>query len=120
MSVANRPAKHCVFVYGTLKKGGSNHDLLAGFRGISATAPGIALHAGPHYPFAVRGTGTAFGEVYTVDERTLGKLDVLEDHPHDYVRELICVHLEDGNTIQAWIYLNESAHRHPRIASGRW
>ena len=120
MAIHERGPKHCVFVYGTLKKGQCNHALLAGFKGIAARAAGIVLHAGPAYPFAVRGAGTAIGEVYAVDNQTLAKLDALEDHPNDYVRELTPVHLEDGETVHAWIYLNQAGLRYPPIASGLW
>jgi gamma-glutamylcyclotransferase (GGCT)/AIG2-like uncharacterized protein YtfP len=54
---------HHVFVYGTLKRGECNHGFLARFQGVSAQAEGIVLHAGPCYPYAVRGEDTASGEV---------------------------------------------------------
>jgi gamma-glutamylcyclotransferase (GGCT)/AIG2-like uncharacterized protein YtfP len=111
---------HHVFVYGTLKRGECNHGFLARFQGVSAQAEGIVLHAGPCYPYAVRGEDTASGEVYTVDNLTLAKLDTLEEHPSYYVRELIPVRREDGGIIQAWIYLNEKARQYPRLASGLW
>jgi gamma-glutamylaminecyclotransferase len=111
---------HNVFVYGTLKSGQSNHPLLQGHSGQVAIAPNINLHAGPHYPFAVRGEGQTIGEMYEVNKTTLRKLDRLEGHPHDYKRELIPILLAEGQQIEAWIYLNQKAYRYPRILDGKW
>ena len=55
--------KNKVFVYGTLKKGYGNHHRLRDAKGYPAVAPKIDLHAGPFFPFAVRGKGQAIGEV---------------------------------------------------------
>ena len=115
-----------VFVYGTLKTAQVNHHLLDGPRGslrtapIVAVAPGIVLHAGPDYPFAIRGQGQAKGEVYTITEAVLRKLDELENHPHDYHREITPVILANYQRILAWIYLHRQAYRYPKIATGNW
>ena len=50
-----------VFVYGTLRRGGSNHDLIA--------------------------DGRLLGEVYGVTPSMLQTLDRLEDVPHLYIRD---------------------------------
>jgi gamma-glutamylaminecyclotransferase len=113
-------AMHKVFVYGTLKSGYCNHDLLQGAKGYPAVAPQIDLYAGPSYPFAMRGQGQAVGEVYEVNNLLLKKIDRLEGHPQYYHRELTSVILEDGKTIQAWIYLNNDAYPYPRVADGNW
>ncbi len=105
--------RHFVFVYGTLKKGERNHHLLQGCKGTKALAPGMRVHCGPGYPYAIRGEGTAIGELYEVDEQTLKRLDELEGHPEYYRRELTEVVLEDGKELTAWIYLNERALRYP-------
>ncbi len=104
-----------IFVYGTLKKGQSYHYLLRGCQGYRAIAPRIVLHAGPHYPFAIRGLGQAIGEIYNIHDALLQKLDELEDHPNDYHREITPVILANGNMIRAWIYLHKQACRYPRI-----
>ena len=111
---------HKVFVYGTLKQGGDNHSLLRGTKKYPAIAPKINLHAGPFYPFAIRGQGQAIGELYEVNEATLRKLDELEGHPHDYQREITRVILENKQTVMAWIYLNKKAYHYPRIVDGIW
>ncbi|BAP55003.1 hypothetical protein THII_0706 [Thioploca ingrica] len=115
-----------IFVYGTLKKGQINHHLLCGPRGSSriaplpATAPGIVLHAGPHYPLAIRGQGQAIGEVYTITESVLKKLDVLENHPNDYHREITPVIMAQGHRLLVWIYLHNQAYYYPKITTGLW
>jgi gamma-glutamylaminecyclotransferase len=115
-----------IFVYGTLKKGQINHYLLCSHRGSSritplpATAPGIVLHAGPHYPLAIRGQGQAIGEVYTITESVLKKLDVLENHPDDYHREITPVIMAQGHRLLVWIYLHNQAYHYPKITAGLW
>lgn len=72
-----------VFVYGTLKRGGSNHALLAGqaFMGEAETLPGHALYDLGGYPGMVEldgSEGRVTGEVWSVDSRCLEALDRLE------------------------------------------
>ena len=45
------------------------------------------------------------GEVYRVDKQTLQELDVLENHPTLYERELQDVKASDGTQFKVWIYL---------------
>jgi gamma-glutamylaminecyclotransferase len=72
-----------VFVYGTLKRGGSNHSYLAGqqFLGPARTAPGFTLYSLGDYPGMVRApadpAGVA-GELWAVDIGCLRRLDKLE------------------------------------------
>lgn len=96
-----------VFVYGTLKKGGSWHRLLSGskYLGSASTqheytltkdmvpmvwdAPGVRIH----------------GEVYGVSDDTLRRLDELEGHPSWYTRREVPVVLDgSGEVIIAWLY----------------
>ncbi|MCP9771172.1 gamma-glutamylcyclotransferase [Synechococcus sp. Tobar12-5m-g] len=118
-----------VFVYGTLKRGESNHHWLTG-----ATCLGRRRLAGAHlhdlgaYPQAVRAEAaaaapldpTAFlhGELYGVDDHGLARLDRLEDVPHDYERSR--VRLTDGDT--AWVYLGrpEQVRGLPLVPFGDW
>ncbi|MDB6115649.1 MAG: ytfP [Lacunisphaera sp.] len=72
-----------VFVYGTLKRGGSNHLFLAGqrFVGNVRTAPGFTLYSLGDYPGMVRAPGDTAGvagELWAVDENCLPELDRLE------------------------------------------
>ena len=72
-----------VFVYGTLKRGGSNHSLLAGQQllGPARNPPGFTLYSLGDYPGMVRApddkTGVT-GEVWAVDDACLQQLDELE------------------------------------------
>ena len=73
-----------LFVYGTLKRGLSNHAFLAGqeFVGQGRTLPRYRLyHCGP-YPGLVtvlEGGIAVEGEVWRVDEPTLRRLDEFEE-----------------------------------------
>jgi len=49
------------------------------------------------------------GEVYSVDDATLKRLDQLEGHPDAYRREQAEVVLEDGTELIAWIYFFDTA-----------
>ncbi len=113
--------KHEVFVYGTLRRGEGNHELLARaeFLGFSRTEAAYTLYDLGAYPgVVVGGADVVHGELYRVDGATLAALDRLEEHPDYYRRETIV--LNDG--AQAWIYLlpaSEAAGA-PRIVSGDW
>jgi len=98
--------KHSVFVYGTLKRGGPNHDLYLGsqcsgtakFRCAAVTRCSwplvIASKYNIPYLLAAKGTGHQIkGEVFDVDQVTLDALDGLEGHPEYYERSVIDVHL---------------------------
>lgn len=100
-------ARYGVFVYGTLKKGFSNHRFLrdAVFVGDGWTVKSYALYL-DEYPGVYQGTPVSRvrGEVYEVDRGLLARLDALEGHPVLYRREEIDVLLDDGRTVRAWIY----------------
>ncbi|ALG68897.2 gamma-glutamylcyclotransferase family protein [Beggiatoa leptomitoformis] len=112
---------HNLFVYGTLKRGQTNHFFLAGLPAKLAKAPQIVLHTGKDYPFARRGKGITYGEVYYINHRLLTKIDRLERHPDLFQRELTTVILLPKRIhIEAWIYLHKQARRHPRVMKGHW
>jgi len=72
-----------VFVYGTLKRGGSNHHFLEGQRFVTEaqTKPLFALYDLGGYPGLVRtleAPESVMGELWEVDELALSRLDVLE------------------------------------------
>ncbi len=83
--------KTLLFVYGTLKRGLSNHHLLADqdFRGEAATeAHYRVIDLGPHPGLVVdRKQGIAIrGELWEVSERCLAELDAFEEVPGPFVR----------------------------------
>jgi gamma-glutamylaminecyclotransferase len=83
---------HRVFVYGTLKSGFRNHYLLKGceFVGSAATVP-IYRMIENGFPVIIpdpEGKPLA-GEIYTVDDEALARLDQLEREGSSYDRKLI-------------------------------
>lgn len=109
--------KYRVFVYGTLKRGESNHRLLARSRfvGVATTEPRFRLLEayGGAYPYLVAGQQSIRGEVYEIDGGTLYSLDRLEGYRADsevnhYNRETITVTIDDEQ-VEAMVYvLNEN------------
>ena len=84
-----------LFVYGSLKRGCSNHRQLRGqtFVGSARTQPGYRLFDLGDYPgmipFAADRDGVA-GEVWSVDDACLARLDKFEGTPEGlYRREVI-------------------------------
>ncbi len=108
-----------VFVYGTLRQGGTNHRLLAGARHLGGwiTPPSYTLYDLGSYPGAMIGGRTpVVGEVYAVDARTLARLDHLEDYPRLYDR--IPLQTPWG---AAWMYVLRHRPRRARpLPSGDW
>lgn len=98
-----------VFVYGTLRRGGSNHSYLSGLDCIDSECQGVVRYwkDGYSFPFAKRQDGMKiYGELYTVDDLTFKRLDYLEGHPNFYKREEVEVLGCDGSKHRAWIYLH--------------
>jgi gamma-glutamylcyclotransferase (GGCT)/AIG2-like uncharacterized protein YtfP len=87
---------HRVFVYGTLKRGFCNHRLLEGceFFGSAATVPTFKMIE-TGFPVIMPDPDgkPVSGEVYTVDDQTLERLDRQEREGLSYDRELIDVTL---------------------------
>jgi gamma-glutamylaminecyclotransferase len=72
-----------IFVYGTLKRGGSNHRFLDGqqYLGNAQTIPGFTLYSVGDYPGMVRSAqdrAGVIGELWAIDQDCLEKLDRLE------------------------------------------
>ncbi len=110
--------QHLVFVYGTLRKGESNHHLLESseYLGHYETEDDYTLYDVGPYPALVPGSKAISGEVYLIDDHTLQQLDILEDVPVEYRRETI-------NTPYgtAWIYLyQDDSSLSVEVDSGDW
>ncbi|HIO41774.1 MAG TPA: gamma-glutamylcyclotransferase [Aquifex sp.] len=100
-----------VAVYGTLKYGFPNHEILA-----KGSAVGVGYTVTPFklfdvgYPYAVP---SKYGlplqvEVYLVPQReVLEELDALEGYPYHYNREPFKVFLRKGIILDAWLYFTE-------------
>ena len=110
-----------VFVYGTLMRGGENHESLNGaaFLGAARTPPRFTLVDLGEYPALVReGQDSVSGELYDVDAALLARLDSLEEHPTVYVRETL--RLEDGREAFTYVLPRERAGQAARIPGGDW
>ncbi|MGW6912390.1 gamma-glutamylcyclotransferase family protein [Kitasatospora sp. NPDC054939] len=126
------------FVYGTLRTGGRNHAVHLAGRCAAvrpAVLEGAALHDGPGFPYAVPDPAHRIvGELVTVRPGAyapaLAALDRLEDCRADgtgeYVRERLTVTADDGEHVDAWVYLAGPAvaaalrSQPALIASGDW
>lgn len=117
-----------IFVYGTLKKGFSNHGLLerGGAQKICAavTRPVYTMHDLGSFPgITPGGTTEITGELYEVDEETRQRLDQLESHPRFYKRTLDRVRDPySGETHWCWLYvLTHDPHTSERVVeNGIW
>ncbi len=93
-----------LFVYGSLRRGGAWHHVLA-----DAIAVGAArtrsewriVPVGP-YPGMVPGTESVVGELYLVSTEVLHAVDALEEHPALYRRSVVL--LEDGTPCEGYVY----------------
>mgnify|MGYP005853496633 CR=1 FL=1 len=96
-----------VFVYGTLRRGFSNHHFMRGarFLGGAATRERYAMYV-EDCPYLVQEEALyqVAGEVHEVSEAMLLTLDALEEHPTVYERRRIPVALDSGREIEAWCY----------------
>ncbi|MDC0611280.1 gamma-glutamylcyclotransferase [Vibrio sp.] len=109
---------HLVFVYGSLRKGESNHWYLESsqFIGAFATEPEFAMYDLGPYPGIVEGSFSVRGEVYQIDDDTLHHLDELEDVPVEYRRETI-----ETPYGEAWVYIYQDASNlNQLVSSGDW
>ncbi|MGF1681979.1 gamma-glutamylcyclotransferase family protein [Photobacterium minamisatsumaniensis] len=109
-----------VFVYGTLRKGESNHHLLVRetYIGRCQVNNGYRLYNLGDYPAIISAEPSLpiTGEVYEVSDDVMAELDRLEECPVLYLRAL--VKTEFG---QAWIYIyTRPVERFPVINHGDW
>jgi gamma-glutamylaminecyclotransferase len=119
------PDTHIVFVYGSLMRGFRNHVLLtdARFIGEGASEPRFTmLHLGSFPALVEVGSTTIVGELYEVDDITLGRLDMLEGHPAFYYRKEIGTVTGEEGAFTALAYLLPKGHLDSRmiIESGNW
>ena len=103
-----------VFVYGTLKRGGSNHSFLAGqgFLGDARTVAGYRLFELEGFPGMVAlpdDRAGVSGEIWSVDEACLAELDRLEGIDEGlYRRERVKLLAPFANqAIETYIYARD-------------
>ena len=116
-----------VFVYGTLKRGYSNHSLLSSseYLGAYSTATSnFSLYCNGKYPLLVRSLSAdtnVHGELYRVDEDTLKKLDWLECVDEGmYSRLPIYVENEAGGLVAEAYFYNYPITSLTQVKSGKW
>lgn len=99
-----------IFVYGTLKYGERNNDLMVGeFVRDARTEPSHRLVDFGTFPGLAAGTESIEGELWSVDETTLRRLDYFEGvHNGVYVRKQI--QLDDGTQAYAYCSLIDMPH----------
>ena len=104
--------KHNIFVYGSLKRGFSNHSLLAEqhFVAIGKTRPRYKIYALSSYPgmVEVSENGRSIeGEIWTVDSACLARLDRLEDTAHGLYKRVPITLLppHDKLSVEGYLYL---------------
>lgn len=111
-----------VFVYGTLKRGGSNHAFLSyqNFVGVAQTVPGFTLFELNGYPGMVpdpKAEGV-HGEVWRVDPSTLAQLDELEGIAEGLYRREVVPLLPpfSAHVVEAYLY-NRSVEKRRKLGS---
>ena len=114
-------APELVFVYGTLRRGGSNHFRMAGATFHSVGTVKARLYHIDWFPGIVLGPGAdaVIGEVFAVPPAVLGALDAFEGP--EYRRVRVEVHGEATRMPEVWIWewlgpVDESR----RIPHGDW
>lgn len=119
---------HLVFVYGSLKRGFGNHSIIRHsggiFLGQGRTAEKkfdmLSMSAFP--ACYIGGEYHIAGELYAVDNRCLGSLDMLEGNGHFYTRKEVMVEITERDglgtasfKVPAWMYLVDRPER-----EGHW
>ena len=110
-----------VFVYGTLRRGGSNHFRMAGAEFVAEATVCGRLYGIDWYPGLVidESAQKITGEVYQVPANVLEDLDAFEGA--DYRRVRVSATLADASVLLAWVWewlgpVDEAR----RIMSGDW
>ena len=111
-----------IFVYGTLLKGQRNHDAYLKncyFAG-GGTIKGYDMYDLGTYPGIKQGNGKVTGEVYYVTDEELEKVDCLEDEGNEYIKTPAKVYMENGEELEAMVYLYNWSIEGCRRIEGRY
>lgn len=117
-----------VFVYGTLRRGGSNAFRMDGAEWVGPATVGGALYRISWYPgLVLDDEGRVTGEVYRVGPELLRALDEFEGlaageiEGSEYRRVKVEALLGEGEELEAWVYEWKGAFdEDERIQSGDW
>lgn len=111
------PHTRLLFVYGSLKRGHSNHDRIRRYGGVFLGS--VETLEGFELRFLHRGmvgvacmirspSGTVLGELYRVPD--IRPLNIFEGHPHYYRLEEIIIKTEAGKSRKVWTYVFQPVH----------
>lgn len=113
-----------LFVYGTLRKGEGNHELLrdAEFLGEHTTEPKFTMVDMGAFPGVILdGKNSISGEVYEVNPHTYRRVEMLEGYHPDPKSTFYSKHIVDTEFGEAEMYvLDPSYLGYPVIESGKW
>jgi gamma-glutamylcyclotransferase (GGCT)/AIG2-like uncharacterized protein YtfP len=115
-----------LFVYGTLRRGASNHAQLSGarFAGLARTQARYELVDMDGYPALLEGgTNVVVGELYEVSDSLSRELDAFEEVPALYQRRPVAMADCEGNcasSVDAYVMQRARAGKAPKISSGDW
>jgi gamma-glutamylcyclotransferase (GGCT)/AIG2-like uncharacterized protein YtfP len=103
---------HLLFVYGTLKKGFDNHNMIAGsyFVATGRTVKRFAMYK-QMVPYVTKSEAVSpiFGELYRVHGSALDILDLFEGNPvWNYREEIEVLFDQNSATVTAWMYFNDT------------
>jgi gamma-glutamylcyclotransferase (GGCT)/AIG2-like uncharacterized protein YtfP len=121
-------APELVFVYGTLRRGGSNAFRMDGAEFVGPATVGGVLYRISWYPgLVLDGEGRVTGEVYRVGPELLRALDEFEGlaageiEGSEYRRVKVEALLGDEEELEVWVYgWKGSFNEDERIQSGDW
>lgn len=105
--VESKKDKIYLFVYGSLKRGKEYNYLLekAKFISEAVTLEKYAMYLDDiPYVYKNRKISYISGELYEIDDKILREIDLFEDHPKFYFRELVEVKTTKGIIVKSWIY----------------
>ena len=112
-----------IIVYGTLMTGEVNHTLCRNALAVCpCTIRGTLYDTGWGFPaFEPGEAGTVRAEFIEIPASDLPALDRLEGYPRLYDRRKISAVLEDGTTVEAWVYvMNDLPQQAVVITGGSW
>lgn len=112
-----------IIAYGTLMTGERCHSFCRNASNIQpCTITGTLYDTGWHYPaFRLEGNTTVHAELMDIPADDLPAMDRLEGYPDFYDRVQVPARLEDGSTVNAWVYVRTVVPEQAKvIPSGDW
>lgn len=114
-------ANALVFVYGTLRRGGSNHHRMEGGNWLGPATVAGRLYRVDWYPALVldAAAGPVAGDLFEIPEGQLPQLDDYEGSEYRRVKAQVLT--AEGESVEAWAWeWQEDAHGLQLIAGGNW